>query len=85
LFDSSLGDIFFFGEPLIHFENNPIHFLSFINNSVGQSNKSPSNPHFTVSSNYVSDFHQASKRDDIFSLLQLNAQGLCSSFQLLKK
>ena len=53
LFDSSSGDISSLGERLLQFENNPIDFLSLINNSVGQSNKSPSNPHFSVSSKYV--------------------------------
>ena len=59
--------------------------LSLINNSVGQSNKSPSNPHFSVSSKYVSDLDRVSKRDGRFSVLQLNVKGLRSSFDELKK
>ena len=85
LFDSSSGDISSLGERLLQFENNPIDFLSLINNSVGQSNKSPANPHFSVSSKYVSDLDRVSKRDGSFSVLQLNVQGLCSSFDELKK
>ena len=85
LSDSSLGDISSLGERLSHLQNNPIDVLSLINNSVGQSNKSPSNPHFSVSSKYVSDLDRVSKRDGRFSVLQLNVQGLCSSFDELKK
>ena len=83
--DSSPGDNSSLGEQLFLLQNNLMDVLSLINNSVGRSNESPSNPRFSVSSKYVSDLDRVSEQDGSFSVLQLNVRGLYSSFDELKK
>ena len=58
-----------------------------INNSIGSRNRKNNDCNSAYISRYVSQLNgsASSKRDDIFSEFHLNIQGLCSSFDELKR
>ena len=81
------GDVNSLGERFVELQNNPLDIESIINNSVGSRNRNYNDPKSVIESKYVSQLSgsASSKQDGIFSVLHLNIQGLCSSFDELKR
>ena len=75
-----------FGERLIELQNYPLDIKNIINNSIGSRNLKNIDSNSANKSKYVSHLNgsASSKRDGIFSVLRLNIQELCSSFDELK-
>ena len=84
---SDQGDVNSLGERFVELQNNPLDIESIINNSVGSRNRNYNDPKSVIESKYVSQLSgsASSKQDGIFSVLHLNIQGLCSSFDELKR
>ena len=79
------GGINSLGERLIELQNNPLDIENIINNSIGSRNLKNIDSNSANKSKYVSHLNgsASSTRDGIFSVLHLNIQGLCSSFDEL--
>ena len=75
------------GDRLLDLQNNPLDIENIINNSIGSRNQMNNDSNLAFKSKYVSQLNgsASSKRDDIFSVFHLNIQGLCSSFDELKR
>ena len=75
------------GERLDELKTNPLDFESIINNSIGSRNQKNNDSNSANKSNYVLQLNgfASSKRDDIFSVLHINIQGLYSSFLELRR
>ena len=74
-------------ERFVELKNNPLYIESIFNNSVGSRNKKNNDPNSANKSKYVLQLNNSasSKRDGILHVLHLNIQGLCSSFDELKR
>ena len=83
--NSGSGDVCSLDRRLLQLQSNPIDVLSIVNKSVGQDKRNFVNFSPSVSSKYVSKLKEDSKRDDHFSVLHLNTQGLCSSIDQLRQ
>ena len=86
----SIGDqvgINSLGERLIELQNNPLDIENIINNSIGSRNLKNIDSNSAYKSKYISHLNgsASSKRDYVFSVLHLNIQGLCLSFDELKR
>jgi len=75
------------GDRLLDLQNNPLGIENIINNSIGSRNQMNNDSNSAFKSEYVLQLNgsASSKRDDIFSVFHLNIQGLCSSFDELKR
>ena len=75
------------GDRLLDLQNNPLDIENIINNSIENRNQMNNDSNSVFKSKYVSQLNgsASSKRDDIFSVFHLNIQGLCSSFDELKR
>ena len=83
--NSGSGDFYSLDGRLLQLQRNPLDVLSIINNSIGQIKRNSLNTSQSINSKYVSDLKWATRRDDHFSVLQLNTQGLCSSIDQLRQ
>ena len=83
--NSGSGDFYSLDERLLQLQRNPLDVFSIINNSIGQIKRNSLNTSQSINSKYVSDLKWATRRDDHFSVLQLNTQGLCSSIDQLRQ
>ena len=79
------GDVYSLDGRLLQLQSNPIYVLSIVNNSIGQIQNNSLNFSHSNASKYVSDLNWATRRDDNFSVLQLNTQGICSLIDELRQ